>query len=243
MQLDFNTTATQFSLTNARACALASQAAYSSPPTIQSELAHVLILDTPTARCIAFRGTANVQDAFTDCEVEKVALESGQGKVHCGFQKSVESVYWKTLEYLDYQDDEHNWKPLFICGHSLGGAQAVLFAERMSKNYKCQVYTFGQPRVGNGQFCRFMDKLLPNHYRLVLAEDIVTRSASALLGYRHSGEMIFLPSAGGIMDSPPLAWLLFSDIWGALRGLNRFSLTALEDHHVGKYVERLDQIG
>lgn len=243
MQLDFNATATQFNLTNARACALASQAAYSSQPTIQSESAHVLIMDTPTARCIAFRGTANVQDAFTDCEVEKdFAPFDIPGKVHAGFLRSVRSVYDKV-----YDASFHglNSKPLFLCGHSLGGAQAMLAAAMLSRDgiWPLRVYTYGQPRVGNSRFCRFADKRLANHYRLVLAEDIVTRSASALLGYRHSGEMIFLPSAGGIMDRPPLAWLLFSDIWGALKGLNRFSLSALEDHHVGKYVERLTSLG
>lgn len=63
-------------------------------------------------------------------------------------------------------------------GHSLGGALASLAAARTAKQgfrsgSQIKVYTFGQPRVGNVQFARNFDAILPNTYRVVFRRDIV----------------------------------------------------------------------
>lgn len=51
-------------------------------------------------------------------------------------------------------------------GHSLGGAIAQLAAvhhkdRSLNKQLRVQVYTCGQPRVGNEAFAALVDKLVP----------------------------------------------------------------------------------
>jgi predicted lipase len=49
---------------------------------------------------------------------------------------------------------KHPGAPIFVTGHSLGGALAVIAALdlKLSLNVKVTVYTYGQPRVGNAKF-------------------------------------------------------------------------------------------
>lgn len=66
--------------------------------------------------------------------------------------------------------------PLFVTGHSLGGALATLSALHIhiAKTIPFEnpiLYTFASPRVGNRQFARQFDKF--ECYRVVNSEDIV----------------------------------------------------------------------
>mmetsp|Transcript_3450 Transcript_3450/g.8586 ORF Transcript_3450/g.8586 Transcript_3450/m.8586 type:complete len:400 (+) Transcript_3450:59-1258(+) len=66
----------------------------------------------------------------------------------------------------------------FITGHSLGGAMAGLAAMRLADEFEAvqrslQVYTFGQPRVGNAIIAHRINLLVPNYFRVVNALDVV----------------------------------------------------------------------
>lgn len=72
----------------------------------------------------------------------------GGGKIHRGFHDALDEI-WQDLTPCLKALSEKNC-PLWITGHSLGGALAVLTAARYK--YIQGIYTFGAPRVGNGQF-------------------------------------------------------------------------------------------
>jgi triacylglycerol lipase len=91
-------------------------------------------------------------------------------------------------------------KPLYIAGHSLGGALAVLAAADLAAGGRRPVvYTFGAPRAGDPRFaCRY-GRLVPESYRVANPHDIVTRlpppvwwspRTNAFYFYRHVPERI-----------------------------------------------------
>ncbi|MDC7788129.1 lipase family protein [Rhodoplanes sp. TEM] len=79
---------------------------------------------------------------------------------------------------------------LLITGHSLGGALAVLAAQRAVIEHMLvpEVYTFGMPRVGNEAFARDYDAVLGRRtFRLVHGEDLVPTVPPSVLGFHHVG--------------------------------------------------------
>lgn len=70
------------------------------------------------------------------------------------------------------KDDKLQGKPLFITGHSLGGALATVAArDLVHKGGIAACYTFGSPRVGNDEWTGDIKTPI---YRLVNAADCVT---------------------------------------------------------------------
>jgi triacylglycerol lipase len=89
-------------------------------------------------------------------------------------------------------------KPVFVTGHSLGGALAVLAAQDLAMNGATvkAVYTYGMPRPGDAAFGATYDaRLGPVTYRLVHGEDIVPTVAPSFLGFRHVGRFLSCKSA------------------------------------------------
>jgi len=122
---------------------------------------------------ISFRGTekANLRDVFQDIKTRNVSKHGG--KVHEGFNQAL-SYVWRGLlkEVRRSSRKRRGRKPIWITGHSLGGALSILTAARLreSRLPVQGVYTFGQPRVGNSDFRK---RLKVRIYRIVRAKDPV----------------------------------------------------------------------
>ena len=128
---------------------------------------------------IAFRGTDETKDIFTDINLIPVGGEK-QGLVHLGFKRALDKI-WKSVEtHLDLLYTEGD--TIYITGHSLGGALATVAAAR--SKYVCEVYTFGQPRVGNRKYRKNVKSKI---YRHVCGADIVPSVPFGLL-YSHMGD-------------------------------------------------------
>ena len=253
-----NILAKSFDLVNARACAAASADAYHQD-TIRDEATdtHCLIGEDPDCIVVAFRGSASIRNWITDAEFERTILVSGEdgtcSKVHKGFERALNSILAPLIarlggcSVLKMQDS----KPIFLTGHSLGGALAILAALELQRNGFpiAQVYTFGQPRVGNGDFKRRYDAALGDRtFRLVYQEDIVARIPHLPAWpdvYRHVGTEVFIPSDAPIKSADdflinPSVWrLLLSDAWGIYRAflISKFqgALDPMLDHHINNY--------
>ncbi|HEX8912621.1 MAG TPA: lipase family protein [Humisphaera sp.] len=106
-----------------------------------------------THAVLAFRGSdpVTLQTWVTDAFVRLVAREHYAGRVHQGFS-SVLRRSWTRVEAILAAAEG---KPLFVTGHSMGGALAVLTACRLAAAGRppVAVYTFGAPRVGDAAFC------------------------------------------------------------------------------------------
>ena len=75
--------------------------------------------------------------------------------------------------------------PIFITGHSLGGALATLGAAYLSGWGPAACYTFGAPRGGNKGFSSSLQTPV---YRVVNPGDPVPHVPTPLRGYRHAGD-------------------------------------------------------
>lgn len=118
---------------------------------------------------LAFRGTEtkSIDDIKTDAKVALMDAAQG-GRVHPGFYNGFASVQDQIQTALDQYSD----CPLYITGHSLGGALAVVATRYLSHPKSAATYTYGGPRVGDEAF--FADFRIPV-YRVVNGADIVAR--------------------------------------------------------------------
>ena len=144
---------------------------------------------------LAFRGSErpdqHPQDWLTDFDALQTAQDPFTGKVHAGFSRAitaawnnVDAVLRPALAATAAVGADDPGLPLFVTGHSLGGALATLAVCRLASGelkasganpaVRFQLracYTFGAPRVGDAAFCTAFKK--PPTYRLVNNLDIV----------------------------------------------------------------------
>lgn len=92
-----------------------------------------------------------------------------------GFWIAYESVRSELREVVRLILDENPGVSVYMTGHSMGGALAVLGAYDLAVNFnmKVNMYSFGGPRVGNPSFRHLYDKSVPTSYRVVMDGDIV----------------------------------------------------------------------
>jgi lipase (class 3) len=218
---------------------------------IQSEDGRVVIL--------CFRGTEpqNIIQWLSNASTKQEPF-LGWGRVHGGFPRSL-MVLWPALKMLlkgalggysvcSMRDIDHlmhtcspkmpavtlqrldkRMEALYITGHSLGGALAVLATAIISvdpgltaiKEQLRGVYTYGQPMVGGKVFAKkFEQELGDMLFRHVYKADIVPRLPPVTMGsFQHFGREFTATDAGWVYQSKPVTQLLtvgLSTLVGAL---------------------------
>ena len=128
------------------------------------------------------------------------------GAVHAGFLGALDAV-WEEL--LDWLDSNVGGRPLWMTGHSLGGALATLAAHRLQPGRVQGLYTFGSPTVGDRAFA---DHFRVSTYRFVHHRDIMPRvppfgfyagDISRRGNYEHVGTVKYIDGAGRLHDAMP----------------------------------------
>ena len=142
---------------------------------------------------LAFRGTEKkVSDWLTDARCVPTKEDKTNAKVHTGFLealtvkrdaagKTAMEVVREILrqpEALEPEtrdekvEDQGTLLPLYITGHSLGGALALLATKLVAHDLNGACYTFGAPRIGNYEYFHFIKTPV---YRIVNSADVVPR--------------------------------------------------------------------
>ncbi|MCY3624164.1 MAG: lipase family protein [Gammaproteobacteria bacterium] len=119
---------------------------------------------------LAFRGTEadRIGDIKADAKAVQTTCPTG-GRVHSGFKDQYDDVASRVEQLLDR--DEVKGKPLFIAGHSLGGAVATIAARRLTADHRVAAcYTYGSPRVGTEHW---VGQIKTPIYRVVNSADPV----------------------------------------------------------------------
>ena len=119
---------------------------------------------------LAFRGTeANSWiDVKTDLNARFYKGEAGV-KIHTGFRDAYNQVRDQVKSAVNNLPEGYS---LYITGHSLGGALAVVASEDLERDSLAACYTYGSPRVGNEEFGEGIRSPI---YRIVNAADGVPR--------------------------------------------------------------------
>lgn len=153
---------------------------------------------SPQATVIALAGTDPLllPNWITNLDIRMV--KEGCGGLHAGFRTAAVAAQPALRSALERMHDRD--RPLFLAGHSLGGALAVLAAHWLERELRLAVrgvYSLGMPRVGDSAFAedcgtRLGDRII----RLVHGDDIVACVPFTAAGYRHVGRYLRCPSGG-----------------------------------------------
>jgi triacylglycerol lipase len=258
-QFPFNANATAYSLANAYWLAQASNIAYAEKDRIQPEAArlgldrfHSLTKDDTEGFVaanekiivVSFRGTqpTHIQDILSDARIHKVT--GPFGVVHRGFLHAFALVKDDMLAAIGRFRNADRPQSVWCTGHSLGAALAVvavatLLADGQTVN---GLYNFGQPRVGDQAFADEFNRRFPGrHFRFVNNNDTVTRVPPREFGYRHTGELRYIDTAGQIQTDINF-WRLFQNrVKGRLEDFLKPGTDGLKDHSMRLYVAHIEK--
>lgn len=124
---------------------------------------------------VVFRGTDFTEVSDWLANLGRSATDTPHGQVHKGFYDAYQSM----KSQVDAILKERNTKHLWVTGHSLGGALALVCAydlEEVEKKQLNGLITFGQPMVARQKFADYIDTLLVGRYaRFVNRDDIVPK--------------------------------------------------------------------
>lgn len=182
------------------------------------------------ARCkdytvLAIRGTeGKIKDIISDL---KFRLKNGR---HRGFDQAYKNISSSLRVSLRFRNI-----PLYITGHSLGAAIAVIATQDLDSDNLAACYTFGCPRVGNAEFDRSVKAPV---YRVVNAADGVARVPFFIMGRIHVGDLRYLTRKGDLLRNP-----------NTIRRFGRFTANFLRrpistgtDHAIANYRTKLKNI-
>lgn len=187
------------------------------------------------------RGTeGKLADIRTDAQCPLISWPLGShSKAHQGFCNQADAI----LADLQQQQPQAGLeRPLWITGHSLGGALAILLAFKLSQkpgNKLAGVVTFGQPKVGDAQLTQAItQQLLPFYRRYVNQRDIVPK-LPPLPEYRHSGQLYYFDDLDQLQLNPPRWLMLLDQVLCDADQAEAALRQHLDDHKMKNYVSLL----
>jgi hypothetical protein len=260
----------------AKACDLAYYGTAEGQPLFQSELklqAELISADNTqawvgsndNALVVAFRGseTPNSIDGFKDWLLTNarnfLILPEGRigtdfaaagvgARFHKGFLTALDEIWEPLFKVVDAAQLKAE-RPLWVTGHSLGGAIALLAAWRFERQFLKvhQVYTFGAPMIGNAAAAAAFQKQFPGRiFRCIDPGDPVPKLPTLSLTsneYSHCLEEIVLGAAttGDALQSVAgqavdriLDATVIDEIWGKL-------IKTVDSHLMGNYLQRIGE--
>jgi triacylglycerol lipase len=194
-----------------------------------------------------FRGTDEISDWLDNLNV--VPTSGPLGEVHVGFYNALMDIWPQmksTIRSFRRTAVGQPDRPLWLTGHSLGGALAILAAATLidADETFYGAYTFGCPRVGGREFARTFNVEAKNKvFRFQNNADIVTRVPARIMGYSHVGSFVYI-SADGTLSSDIGLWQRFMDtVKSVIANIGDKGLDAIEDHRIDDYIKAIARYG
>lgn len=160
--------------------------------------AQAYVMSNETDIIVACRGTdrSGANDANADMLFRTVPYDDVGGEVHSGFYSEYSKIITGVRSAIIMHGDKE--KDVWVCGHSLGGAVALLVSVDIFPT-ECQ--TFGQPRVGNK---KFLENVNFPYYRWQNNNDIVTQLPLSVFGFCHAGVLKYIDAHSNVVEGAVL---------------------------------------
>jgi triacylglycerol lipase len=205
---------------------------------------------------MAFRGTDELVDWLDnfDLIVTPVLLlvegEKLDGYFHKGFWKATEDI-WEPLlaKYQQFQQQDRDKqkelkqkkvRPLFLTGHSLGGAMATIAATKLIHQDLpfISTYTFGQPRTMTHNTARIINGKAENRFfRFQNNNDMVTRAPARAAGYSHVGSFVYISEDKSLHNDIGWWYRFLDSAEGVIKAIPKKGLDGVEDHSMSDYLK------
>ena len=195
---------------------------------------------------MALRGTTlSFADFKTDLDIRKVKYPLGIGEsvtFHRGFFEAVLEAYDEVQERLNEMSKEKS-VPVYVCGHSLGGAMAAILHARANEDHHhpfgrrrnrysrhtTSCYTFGMPR-----YCDLTGKaVLDQPYHVFNELDAVPTLPPKLMGFVDSANEQCINAIPEVLRNIPKGDFAFRTKDGMS------TMLGVSDHRMERYIERV----
>lgn len=193
---------------------------------------HALIIDGTDRLIVAFKGTTSAQNLKTDLRISHMRASGllptrlggefaeedertraaplfqtrqwSKAQIHKGFASAYASIAPRLITKLQSLLQERR-RPVFLTGHSLGGALAMICSFDVHTRLglpasEILVSTFGAPRAANETFRSVYDSQVPTCWRVVVGPDVVAKLPK--VGYKHVGKKVLLTRDGELFLDP-----------------------------------------
>jgi triacylglycerol lipase len=175
-------------------------------------------------------------------------------RFHRGFLDALEEIWQPFFAAVDGEFSKKE-RPVFVTGHSLGGALALVAAWRLQRQMipVHQVYTFGAPMIGNAaaaeayakefpsKIFRYVDELdlvpllptvslLSNEYGHCLTEVVLKAASAADVAGNVLGQ-IATKAADKVLSAT-----VVDEVWGRMR-------SKVDAHLMGNYISQIGKLG
>lgn len=195
---------------------------------------------------ISLRGTTiSFADFKADLDARRVRYSLGFGesvKLHHGFLDAVLECFDEVIEKVASINNEH--VPVYITGHSLGGAMAAIFHARLAEREfspfvpprrhritpSVSCYAFGMPRYGD----LAAKSVLPQPYHIFNEFDAIPTLPPTFIGFADSANEKCLNAI------PEQTAILNKGNFALRSGKGIATVLGVSDHRMERYVERLD---
>lgn len=195
----------------------------------------------------AFRGTDEIGDWLDNLNC--VPQPGPLGDVHIGFYKALMDIWpqmKKAIRSFRRTSNGLPDRPLWLTGHSLGGALTTLAVATLIEADETfyGAYTFGSPRVGDRNFARnFNVEAKDKVFRFQNNADIVSRVPARIMGYSHVGSFVYI-SENGELSTDIGWWYRFMDtVKGVITDIGETGLDSIKDHSIKEYIDAIVNYG